>query len=139
VGVWDERSFDVPAVTIALGVILIGLGVIGYFVTGRQSPTALIPAFAGVLFLILGVVAQKPGARKHAMHAAAALALLGFFGTVPGLIKFFRMLGGAEVARPAAVRSQAIMAVLCLLFVIFCVRSFIAARRTRLAGPPENV
>jgi hypothetical protein len=129
----------VPAVTIALGVILIGLGAIGFLATGREHPTALIPAFAGIVFLILGVVARNPGARKHAMHAAAALALLGFFGTVPGLIKFFRMLGGTEVSRPAAVRAQAIMAVLCLLFVILCVRSFIAARRNRLAAPPENV
>ena len=123
-----------PGLTVLFGVILIGLGVIGYFVTGRQSPTALIPAFAGVVFLVLGLVGQKPGARKHAMHAAAALGVLGFLGTAPGLIKFFRMLGGAEVARPAAVRTQAIMAVLCLVFVILCVRSFIAARRARQTG-----
>ena len=126
-----------PGLTIAFGLVLIGLGVIGYFATGRQSPTALIPAFAGALFLVLGVVARNPGARKHAMHAAAALAVLGFLGTVPGLIKFFRMLGGAEVARPAAVRSQAIMAVLCVIFVILCVRSFIAARRARTGGAGE--
>ena len=123
-----------PGLTIVFGLILIALGVVGYFATGRQSPTALIPAFAGALFLVLGLVARSPGARKHAMHAAAALAVLGFLGTVPGLIKFFRMLGGAEVARPAAVRSQAIMAVLCVVFVILCVRSFIAARRARTAG-----
>lgn len=123
-----------PAMTIGLGVILIALGVIGYFATGRQSVTALIPAFAGALFLIVGLIARNPGARKHAMHAAAALAVLGFLGTVPGLIKFFRMLGGAEVARPAAVRSQAVMAVLCAIFVILCVRSFVAARRARGAG-----
>ena len=83
------------------------------------------------------------------MHAAAALAVLGFLGTVPGLIKFFRMLGGAEVARPAAVRSQAIMAVLCVVFVILCVRSFIAARaaqdrrhapdRLNRSRPPSRV
>jgi hypothetical protein len=132
--VGSERSIDVPGLTIAFGLVLIGLGVIGYFATGRQSPTALIPAFAGALFLVLGLVAQKPGARKHAMHAAAALAVLGFLGTVSGLIKFFRMLGGEEIDRPAAARSQAIMAVLCVVFVILCVRSFIAARRAREAG-----
>jgi drug/metabolite transporter (DMT)-like permease len=124
----------VPTLTIVFGALLIGLGVGGYFMTGQQSITALIPAFAGALFLILGVIAQKPGARKHAMHAAAALAVLGFLGTVPGLIKFFRMLAGEEMARPAAVRSQAIMAVLCVVFVILCVRSFIAARRARQGG-----
>lgn len=131
-----------PGITIVFGVVLIALGLAGYFMTGRQSPTALIPAFAGILFLILGVVAQKPGARKHAMHAAAGLALLGFLGTVMGLVKFVRMLGGAEVERPAAVRSQAVMAVLCLVFLIMCIRSFVAARRARSAGfdvvPPAS-
>ncbi|MCK7525592.1 MAG: hypothetical protein MZV64_52310 [Ignavibacteriales bacterium] len=34
---------------------------------------------------------------KHAMHGAAVLTLLGFAGTVSGLIKFFKMLGGAEM------------------------------------------
>jgi hypothetical protein len=116
------------------GLALVVLGVAGYFGTGRQSATALIPAYAGVLFLILGGIARVPGARKHAMHAAAALAVLGVFGTVGGLVKFFRMLGGADVERPAAVRSQAVMCVLCVVFVILCVRSFIAARRARTAG-----
>ena len=132
-----------PGLTIAFGVVLIALGVAGYFLTGRQSPTALIPAFAGVVFLILGVVARNPGARRHAMHAAAALALVGALGTVSGLVKFVRMLGGAAVERPAAVRSQAIMCVLCLVFVVLCVRSFIAARRARQTGfdvqPPAGV
>ena len=123
-----------PGLTIAFGVVLILLGVGGYFVTGRQSPTAMIPAIPGVLFLVLGLVARNPGLRKHAMHAVAALALLGGLGTISGLVKFFRMLGGAEVARPAAVRSQAITCVLCLVLVLLCVRSFVAARRARQSG-----
>ena len=120
-----------PGLTIVLGVALVALGVGGYFATGRQSATALIPAYAGTLFLIVGLIARNPGARKHAMHAAAALAVLGFLGTARGLITFVT---GAATERPAAVRSQAIMAVLCLVFVILCVRSFVAARRARTAG-----
>ena len=123
-----------PGLTIVFGLVLVALGVLGYLVTGRQSPTALIPAIPGVLFLVLGLVARNPGARKHAMHVAAGLALLGALGTISGVVKFFRMLGGAEVERPAAVRSQAIMCVLCLVFVALCVRSFIATRRSREAG-----
>ena len=41
------------------------------------------------------------------------------------------MIGGAETARPAAVTVQAIMAVLCLVFLIFAVKSFIDARKNR--------
>jgi hypothetical protein len=124
----------VPALTIAFGGLLILLGVAGYFLTGRQSLTAMIPAIPGALFVLLGVVARNPGARKHAMHVAAALALVAGLAMIPGLIKFVRMLGGAEMERPAAVRSQAILCVLCLAFVALCVRSFVAARRSRTAA-----
>jgi hypothetical protein len=120
--------------TIAFGLVLVLLGVVGYLATGRESPTALIPAFAGILFLILGAVARNPGARKLAMHLAAALALVGALGTARGLVSFFRMAGGAEVARPPAVIAQAVMCVLCLVFVALCVRSFVAARRSRGQG-----
>ena len=123
-----------PGMTIALGVVLVALGAIGYFATDRQSVTALIPAFFGAVFLVLGAVARSPGARKHAMHVAAALGVLGVLGTARGLIGFFRMLGGAEVARREAVIAQAVMCVLCLVFVVLCVRSFVAARRSRTSA-----
>ena len=117
--------------TIGVGVLLILLGGVGYFGTGRESITALIPAFFGVVFLILGAVALNPNRRKHAMHAAAALAVLGFIGTLSGVIKAVRWMGGTEPARPPAVISQTIMAVIMLVFVVLCVQSFIAARRAR--------
>lgn len=120
-------------VTIIFGALLIILGVGGYVLTGAQSITALIPALAGVVFTILGAVALKPPARKHAMHAAAALALLGFLGTLPGVIKLARWAGGTEPARPAAVISQSIMAGLCLIFLVICIRSFVQARRNPAA------
>ena len=69
-------------------------------------------------------------------YAAAALAALGFAGTVPGVIKAVRWMGGTEPARPAAVISQTIMAVIMLVFIILCIRSFTAARRARDPGSP---
>ena len=65
------------------------------------------------------------------MHLAAALALLGFLGSARGLGGFFSLIGGGEVARPAAVISQTIMALLSVLFVLSCVKSFIDARKNR--------
>jgi uncharacterized membrane protein len=81
--------------------------------------------------LILGWLALNEKYRKHSMHGAAVLMLLGFFGTVGGLIKFFKMIGGEQLERPAAVTVQAIMGVMCLVFIVFAVKSFIDARRTR--------
>lgn len=116
---------------IGFGVALIALGVIGYFATGMQSVTALIPAGFGIILLILGWVGLNPARRKNAMHAAAALGVIGFLGTVPGVIKAFKWIAGTSPARPAAVISQTIMAALMLVFVVLCVRSFIEARRGR--------
>jgi hypothetical protein len=117
--------------TIVYGVIFIVMGLYGYFGISSESITALIPAFFGIPMLFLGWLALNEKYLKHAMHGAAVLTLLGFAGTVGGLIKFFKMLGGAETARPAAVTVQAIMAVLCLVFLILAVKSFIDARKNR--------
>lgn len=118
-------------ITVALAAALIVLGVGGYFGSGRVSPTALIPAAFGLVLLILGMVARDPGKRKHAMHGAAMVGVLGVLGTASGLVKFIRMATGEAVARPQAVVAQAAMCVLCLVFVALCVKSFIDARRTR--------
>lgn len=119
--------------TIAFGVILILLGAGGYFGTGAVSPTALIPSAFGLVLLVLGVLARDPGKRKHAMHFAALVALLGVGGTVGALGDAFAVIGGREVARPAAAIAKASMAILMLVFLGLCVRSFIEARRSRSA------
>lgn len=126
--------------TITLGVLLIVLGVAGFVMTGSEHYTALIPAGFGLLFCVTGLLALKPSMRKHAMHAAAMLGVIGFFGTMMGLVKAIKWAAGAAPERPAAVISQAIMAILCVGFVALCVRSFIQARRARelAQGFPVN-
>ena len=118
--------------TIAYGFIFILMGLYGYFGISSESITALIPTFFGIPMLAFGWMALNEKYLKHAMHGAAILTLLGFAGTVGGLIKFFKMLGGAELARPAAVTVQALMAVLCLVFLVLAVKSFIDARKNRI-------
>lgn len=124
-----------PKLAIMIGNLLILVGIVGYFVTDRVSLTALIPSAFGVLLALLGVLALvKPGARKHAMHVAAALALVGLLGTISGVIKLVQMAAGAQLERPAAAVSQGITAALCVLFLILAIRSFIDARRQREAA-----
>jgi uncharacterized membrane protein len=117
--------------SIVWGIIFILMGLYGYFGISSESITALIPTFFGIPLLILGWIGLNEKYLKHTMHFAAMLNLLGFAGTISGLIKFFQMLGGAETARPAAVTVQAIMAILCLIFLILAVKSFIDARKSR--------
>ena len=120
-------------ITIGLGLVLIALGLGGYLGTGRASVPALIPAFFGLPLLLLGLVALNERMRKHAIHIAVIVGLLGCAGTARALMKLPVLLTGGEIARPTAVAIQAAMAIVCLIYVLLCVRSFVKARRAGAA------
>ena len=114
------------------GIILIIWAVITYIIsdpnpeTGKKSFTIFIPAGFGLLIATFGAIAIKEAVRKHAMHVAALVGLLGLLGGFGmGLKKIF------TEANPKwlAVTSQLFLGVVCLIFLITCIRSFIAARR----------
>lgn len=118
-------------VAIGFGIALIALGLYGYFgVDVGRSPTALIPAFAGALLLICGIVALNPSMRMHAMHGAAMVGVLGVLAPLGRIIP--QAIKGTPPAGLSAFTLYT-MLVLCLLFVILCVRSFITARKARQA------
>ncbi len=119
--------------TIVFGILLILLGLFGYIATGHQHPTALIPLFFGVVLAALGAGANTENVKRRMllMHIAVTVALLGFLGTISGVIDFIRMETGTHFFYPAAPESKAAMCLLCLIFVLLCVRSFITARRAR--------
>jgi hypothetical protein len=121
--------------TIVFGALLVGLGVLVFVVTGSAHPTALIPSWFGMTLAILGLLARTKDSRKRMlwMHIAVTVGLLGFFfpGTM-ALLAYLKAHGGA-LARPQATEEQAVMAVICMVFVALCVRSFMAARRARNA------
>jgi nitrate/nitrite transporter NarK len=116
------------------GLILIVLAIASYQLTGRTSITALIPAFVGAVFLICSMAARKEAARKHAMHAAVAVGLIGAIGAlargIPAAIN-------GDRARPAVI-AQLAMGILLLIYVALGVRSFIAARKARMAGSSSS-
>ena len=117
-----------PGTTRLFGLILIVLGVASYVLTGRTSITAMIPAFFGAVFLICAMVARRSdAARKHAMHAAVAVGMVGMLAAlVRGVPAAFR----GDVTRPA-VMAQLAMAGLLLIYVALGVRSFVEARKAR--------
>jgi hypothetical protein len=121
-----------PLIAIIFGILLDVLGTSAFLSSGSQAPTALIPAAFGTILLICGVLAKaNPGIRKHVMHVAA---LVGLLGTLGGLGMGLPKLGAVlnhTAARPMAVWVQLGMGVLCLIFLVLCVKSFIDARRAR--------
>lgn len=120
--------------TIVFGIGIIILGLVAYFGTGRESVTALIPAFLGLPLALVGVLAAKDIKRVLMMHIAVVIGVVGILGTAGGLIKLAKMLAGQEITRPSAVIVQSIMAVMMIAFVSICVQSFIKARKVRNAS-----
>jgi hypothetical protein len=123
-----------PLVTCVIAVLLIALGVTSRLLSASPSLTVLIPAALGGLLLIAGLIAFKAGARMHAMHAAAMLALLGIGGSVGALVHLPALLGGGTVERPMAVASRSLTFLLCAILLALAVRSFINARLARRAA-----
>jgi uncharacterized membrane protein len=122
--------------TIVIATLLILLGIGSYLNAGRSaadgarpSVTALIPAFAGLPMLVLGVVALNESARKHAMHGVSVLALLAFL--LPAGRLGMQLARGVEV-KTAILVPLVLMSVLSAILLAACVRSFIAARRRRV-------
>lgn len=123
-----------PLIAMNCGALLLALGLIGYFAPGLigtgdpYKPTALIPAGVGLLLELFGVISfSKPGLRKHLMHMAAMVGVLGTVGGfAPAIMRKF------DVSQTAVVIGL-LMSAVCLIFTALCVRSFIAARKARLA------
>lgn len=110
------------------GLILIVLGVASYVITERTSVTALIPAIFGAVLVICALIARNESARKHAMHAAVAV---GLIGALASLGRAVPAVMAGEAGRPAVI-AQLVMAVVLLIYVALGVQSFIAARRARI-------
>lgn len=118
-------------VTIRFGVLLVVLGAVFYWMTGHSAVTSLIPAFFGLVLIVFGVLARTEDAKRRmlVMHIAVTVGLLGFiFPAVRALMAYLH----PPILRPLAVREEVLMAVICFIYTLLCVRSFIAARRARL-------
>ena len=123
-----------PTKTMILGVVLIALGVIVTFASDSGSATSMIPAFVGVIFLVIGAVAAaREDLRKHLMHAAAGVALIAILGSVGSLISRF------SEASNWAIFSQIATVVLCAGFIQQAVASFKAARLARESGGTSDI
>ncbi len=121
-------------VTYVFGVLLILVGLIGYFATGSAHPTALIPTWFGLALVVGGILAVSPsaGRRKLFMHINVTIGTIGCIG---GFVEALRGYGAARSAGidpdMKALAAKLAMAVLLLIYVNLCVRSFIQARRSR--------
>lgn len=120
-------------ISIFVGLLLTLMGPCFYMAgaAGHRSFTAFIPSIFGVGILVCGLIARDAGKRKAAMHGAVMFGLLGFLGSLMGAKKWPALLAGQVVERPLAAWAQLLLFVICGIYVVLCVRSFIAARRAK--------
>src|ERR1700723_4198525 len=117
--------YNMAKLTMGFGILLVLLGVFGFVATGSAHPTALIPVWIGLLFVLFGVMATTDNSKKRMlwMHISVTVALLVFLGMIPAAIDTIRLSRGVEFPHPAAVVEKGALALFSLLYVLFCVRS----------------
>jgi len=106
-----------------------------------KSWTAFIPGIIGLILILLAIAADKaPNAKKHIMHVAVLIALLGFLSIAKMVFGAFAemswwrgepyLIYEASSLKPT---SMLLSAGLLLIYVILCVVSFITARKEMAA------
>jgi hypothetical protein len=120
--------------TVFFGILLILLGGVTFVLTGHKFPTSLIPAAFGILLVTFGGMAETPITKRRMlfMHISVTVGLLGFLATAKSLFQMFQLVKGKLLPYHPAIEEKAAMSALMLIYVLLCVRSFIAARRTRV-------
>ena len=119
--------------TLVFAALLVILGLAGYLGTGSLHVTALIPTWIGLALGIGGFLAISPSEsrRKLFMHINVTIGLLGFLGGAAEAVRgYVHATAAGEEPNMIALGSKAILSALMLIYVILCVRSFIAARRS---------
>ncbi|MFN7270854.1 MAG: hypothetical protein ACK51K_02250 [Gammaproteobacteria bacterium] len=120
-----------PKATLVFAALLIALGAGAFTISG--SRTALLPAVVGgALAVLAGLALAFAGARRHLMHVAAVVALLG--ASAPAAALAIR----AAQMSPLALGVNVGMLALSAALLAMMVRSFIAARRSAAAGSPGD-
>ncbi|MEX0763293.1 MAG: hypothetical protein WD208_06045 [Dehalococcoidia bacterium] len=125
----------ISTATLIYGTLMILIGLVAYLVSDGASITALIPAFIGVLILVLGLAAQNNVLLRYALPAAAAIAALALLGSLTGFLDLFALLGGEEVERETAVVSQSIVVLLSAVYLGIAIRSLVKGQRVKTEPP----
>lgn len=130
-----------PRLTVAFGGLLCAISILVVlylvFAAGGEvkSPSVLIPCAVGIPLIVLGIASElRPNLRKHLMHAAVTVGLLGALAALGrGIPQLFKVIRG-EVVDWLPLSSVWAMAIICVTYVFVCVESFVAARRARQAA-----
>ncbi len=118
---------------IIFGLLLCGLTVVGLVEWTAKSPIQFLPMMLGIPILFCGVVALNPHRRKQAMQVAVTIATLGVvIAGCRALYTTIRWASGDPINR-FAFKMVLATGVVCVVFVGWCVLSFVQGRRRNSA------
>ena len=103
--------------------VLIALGLWGYFGSDNSSLTALIPVAVGIILILLNPALRKE--KKLESHIAVVLTFLVLLGLIKPL------LGSLERDDTMAIARVGVMMLFTLIALIYFIKSFIAARKSK--------
>ncbi len=119
--------------TMVFGVLIVVVSLGFWIGMGRTEMAALHPAGIGVLLVVCGALADTENAKQRMlwMHIAVTLGLISLLTT--GVQVVIALARGTAGVNPGGFDERVVIALVSLVYVALCVRSFIAARRGRAA------
>ena len=117
-------SLSIEFLTTLYGLFMVIWGISISLISGSSSITSMIPAFIGVPLAFIGFISMiKPTFRKALMHIAVVIGIIAFLGG----LDFFR----GMFTNYYAGLSKLMLLITGLVYVYFCVRSFIFVRQQK--------
>ncbi|THE64108.1 hypothetical protein D8Y22_14435 [Salinadaptatus halalkaliphilus] len=119
----DTRS--TPTVGIALGIVLIVVGIAAYVISEFASVTALIPTVFGAVIAALGIVSRQTNRARLATIGIGALALLGVLGSLRGVPDVIALVTGGTADSTVAAVAQGSMILVGLVLLVVAGRDLL--------------
>ena len=117
-------SLSIEFLTTLYGLFMVIWGIAISLISGSTSITSMIPAFMGVPLAFIGFISMiKPTLRKALMHIAVVIGIIAFLGG----LDFFR----GMFTNYYAGLSKLMLLISGLVYIYFCVQSFIFVRRQK--------
>ncbi|GJQ27648.1 MAG: hypothetical protein HBSAPP02_26800 [Phycisphaerae bacterium] len=119
--------------TVLVGIILVAIGAASYFGAAPTRGNPLAIAGTGSVLIACGWAAMNERVRMHAMHGAVLAGLIGMVVGIVGVLQGDAVVDSAGAATPSGTNRwpASVTALVCGVYVVLCVRSFVMARRAR--------
>ncbi len=124
----SETGAQTTSVGLALGGVLVVVGIGAYVLSDFASVTAFVPTVFGVAIAGLAVAGREQRRERPAIYAIGILAILGVLGSARGIPDVVALLTGGSVDSVVAPVTQGVMIVVCLVLVLVAGRYVLGTR-----------